>query len=144
MFCLKRRFKGSSLFVEKAPWWDGFYERLLQSVRTPLKKLFAKAMLDAEQLTTVLAEIEAQLNSRPLTYLGADPDDYSVITPAQILIGRNLQACPTKETRFRTDVKSPHQTFSVSSEACEWILEAVACRVYEIPDTSQEMLYDWS
>ena len=55
-------------------------------------------MLDAEQLTTVLAEIEAQLNSHSLTYLGADPDDYSVITPAQILIGRNLQACPTKDT----------------------------------------------
>ena len=67
----------------------GFYERLVKSVKTPLKKLFAKAMLDAEQLTTILAEIEAQLNSRPLTYLGADPDDYSVITPAQILIGRN-------------------------------------------------------
>ena len=85
--------------VERAPWWGGFYERLVKSVKTPLKKLFAKAMLDAEQLTTILAEIEAQLNSRPLTYLGADPDDYSVITPAQILIGRNLQACPTKDTR---------------------------------------------
>ena len=56
-------------------------------------------MLDAEQLTTILAEIEAQLNSRPLTYLGADPGDYSVITPAQILIGRNLQASPAKDTR---------------------------------------------
>ena len=85
--------------VERAPWWGGFYERLVKSVKTPLKKLFAEAMLDAEQLTTILAEIEAQLNSRPLTYLGADPDDYSVITPAQILIGRNLQACPTKDTR---------------------------------------------
>ena len=56
-------------------------------------------MLDAEQLTTILAEIEAQLNSRPLTYLSADPGDYSVITPAQILIGRNLQAFPAKDTR---------------------------------------------
>ena len=56
-------------------------------------------MLDAEQLTTILAEIEAQLNSRPLTYLSADPGDYSVVTPAQILIGRNLQAFPAKDTR---------------------------------------------
>lgn len=84
--------------MEKAPWWGGFYERLIKSVKTPLKKLFAKAMLDAKQLTTILAEIEAQLNSRPLTYLGADPDDYSVISPAHILIGRNLQACLTKDT----------------------------------------------
>ena len=50
-------------------------------------------MLDSHQLTTIL------LNSRLLTYLGADPDDFSVITPSQILIGRNLQACPTKDTR---------------------------------------------
>ena len=85
--------------VERPPWWGGFYERLVKSVKTPLKKIFAKAMLDAEQLTTILAEIEAQLNSRPLTYLSADPGDYSVITPAQILTGRNLQAYPAKDTR---------------------------------------------
>ena len=85
--------------VERSPWWGGFYERLVKSVKTPLKKIFAKAMLDAEQLTTILAEIEAQLNSRPLTYLSADPGDYSVITPAQILTGRNLQAYPAKDTR---------------------------------------------
>ena len=47
----------------------------MKSVKTPLKKIFAIAMLDAEQLTTILAEIEAQLNSRPLTYLSADPGD---------------------------------------------------------------------
>ena len=52
----------------------GFYERLVKSVRTPLKKICARAMLDAEQLTTILAEIEAQLNTRPLTYLSADPN----------------------------------------------------------------------
>ena len=62
----------------------------MKSVKTPLKKIFAIAMLDAEQLTTILAEIEAQLNSGPLTYLSSNPGDYSVITPAQILIGKNL------------------------------------------------------
>ena len=77
--------------MERSPWWGGFYERLVKSVKTPLKKIFPKAMLDAEQLTTILAEIEAQLNSRPLTYLSADPGDYSVITPAQILIFKRLQ-----------------------------------------------------
>ena len=76
----------------------GFYERLVKSVKTPLRKIFAKAMLDAEQLATIFAEIETQLNSRPLTYLSADPEDYSVITPAQILVGRNLQASPAKDT----------------------------------------------
>ena len=84
--------------VERSPWWGGFYERLVESVKTPLRKIFAKAMLDAEQLTTIFAEIKAQLNSRPLTYLSEDPGDYSVITLAHNLIGRNLQASPAKAT----------------------------------------------
>ena len=46
----------------------------MERAKIPLKKIFAKAMLDAGKLTTVLAEIEAQLNSCPLTYLGADPE----------------------------------------------------------------------
>ena len=76
--------------MERSPWWGGFYERLVKSVKTPLKKFFAKAMLHAEQLTTILAEIEAQLNSRPLTYLSADPGDYSVIL---ILVFVNENCC---------------------------------------------------
>ena len=82
--------------VERAPWWGGFYERLVRSLKTPLKKIFGKAMLDAEKLATVFAEVDAQINSRPLTYLSADPDDFQVITPAQILIGRDLQSSPAK------------------------------------------------
>lgn len=54
-------------------------------------------MLDAKQLTTILTEIEAQINSRPLTY--AEPNALGAITPEQILIGRNLQAFPTKDTK---------------------------------------------
>lgn len=86
----------------KAPWWGGFYERLVKSVKTPLKKVFGKAMLDGEQLSTVLTEIEAQINSRPLTHISAEPDDLDVITPSLILIGRNLQPSgPVKATKLR-------------------------------------------
>ena len=41
----------------------------------------------------------ALINSRPLTYIGAEPNDLKVLTPAQILIGRNLQAFPSKDTK---------------------------------------------
>ena len=68
-------------------------------------------------LTTTLSEIEAKLNSRPLTYLSADPGDYSVITPVQILIGRNLQASSAEDTRVSEHIINTFQ----------WILEALAC-----------------
>jgi hypothetical protein len=71
----------------------------VKSVKLPLKKIFGNAMLDAEQMTTILTEIEAQINSRPLTYIGAEPNDLKALTPAQILIGRNLQAFPSKDTK---------------------------------------------
>lgn len=93
--------------VEKAPWWGGFYEWLVKSVKTPLRKLFAKAMLDSEQLTTILAETEAQLNSRPLTYLGADPDNYSVITPSQIWLAEIFKRVWVKTLVFQNRQQEP-------------------------------------
>ena len=85
--------------VPRAPWWGGFYERLVKSVKLPLKKIFGNVMLDAEQMATVLTEIEAQINSRPLTYVGAEPSDLNALTPPKILIGRKLQAFPGKDTK---------------------------------------------
>ena len=70
--------------VPRAPWRGRFYERLVKSIKLPLKKIFGNAMLDAEQMATVLTEIEAQINSRPLTYVGAEPNDLNVLKYAQI------------------------------------------------------------
>ena len=54
----------------------GFYERIVQSVKVPLKKIHGKALLDADDLTTVLTDIEAQVNFRPMGYVSDDPNDY--------------------------------------------------------------------
>lgn len=53
-------------------------------------------MLDAEQPTTILTEIEAQLNSRPLTCLSADSSNFSIITPAKILIWKIFKGLKQK------------------------------------------------
>lgn len=44
--------------------------------------------------TTMLAEIEACLNSRPLCPVSNDPDVLSILTPAHFLIGDNLLVPP--------------------------------------------------
>jgi hypothetical protein len=95
----EKNIQWKSFIVSRAPWWGGFYERLVKSVKLPLKKIFGNAMLDAEQMTTILKEIEAQINSRLLTYIGAEPNDVKALTPAQILIGKNLQTFPSKDTK---------------------------------------------
>ena len=55
--------------MEKAPWWGGFFERLIRSVKNCLKKVVGNARLTMDELSMVIVEVEAVLNSRPLTYI---------------------------------------------------------------------------
>ena len=58
--------------VEKAPWWGGFWERLVRSVKNCIRKMVGRSTLNFEELRTLLIEVEATLNNRPLTYLYDD------------------------------------------------------------------------
>jgi len=55
-----------------APWWGGFWERLIREVKKLLKRTLGNRKLTLTQIENLLFEIEAVLNSRPLTYIGAD------------------------------------------------------------------------
>uniref|UniRef100_A0A1X7VUU0 DUF5641 domain-containing protein n=1 Tax=Amphimedon queenslandica TaxID=400682 RepID=A0A1X7VUU0_AMPQE len=59
-----------------------------------LKKVIGNVILTFEEFCTVLAEIEACLNSRPLTPLMSNDDGIEVLTPEQFLIGRPLMTLP--------------------------------------------------
>ncbi|XP_054717257.1 uncharacterized protein LOC129226651 [Uloborus diversus] len=71
--------------VERAPWWGGFYERLVKSVKDPLRKVLGKALLTFEELSTVLTEIEYVVNSRPLTYVTDNFSEPKPLTPLDFL-----------------------------------------------------------
>ena len=88
----------------QAPHWGGFYERLVRSVKTPLKKILGKALINEEEMRTMLTEVEAQINSRPLTHVSDDMDDPLPITPAEIIIGRPLQTIQILEINDQDQV----------------------------------------
>ena len=64
--------------IEKAPWQGGFWERLVQSIKRCLKKNLGRTSLTFEELITILVEIEATLNNRPLSYLYDDEEGISM------------------------------------------------------------------
>ena len=77
--------------LDRSPWWGGFYERLVKVVKDSLHKVVKNARLNYDELITVLIEIEAMINSRPLTYL-SEEDNTEAITPFHLLHGRNTVA----------------------------------------------------
>ncbi|XP_066028224.1 uncharacterized protein [Pocillopora verrucosa] len=79
--------------TERAPWWGGFYERLIGLMKRCLKKTLGKACLNMIELNTILTEVEAVLNSRPLTYPYTDINDAS-LTPSHFLCGYRLLTLP--------------------------------------------------
>ena len=84
-----------------SPWWGGWWERLVRSVKTALRKTLGSRCLTRIELETVLCEVEACVNSRPLTFQGDTIDCPGPLTPNHFLTGRSVgfQAkvaeCPT-------------------------------------------------
>lgn len=66
--------------------YGGIWERLIRSIRQVLYSVLKLQTLDDEGLHTVLCEVEAILNSRPLTTATNDPQDLQPLTPNDLLL----------------------------------------------------------
>ncbi|XP_060861803.1 uncharacterized protein LOC132938811 [Metopolophium dirhodum] len=53
--------------------------------------------LTFEEMVTLTSRIEALLNSRPITPLSADPNDYRALTSGHFLIGHPMVEIPEKD-----------------------------------------------
>ncbi|KRZ51812.1 hypothetical protein T02_2473 [Trichinella nativa] len=77
--------------TERTPWNGGYWERIVQTVKELLKKVLGNTRLEEDELRTVLCEIEARINSKPLNFVGDDPNDPNPLTPFHFLIGREYR-----------------------------------------------------
>ncbi|GBM79729.1 hypothetical protein AVEN_27373-1 [Araneus ventricosus] len=68
-----------------APWWGGFWERLIGMVKRIIRKVLGQTSLNFEELNTVLCDCESVINGRPLTYVSDDTSDLEPLTPSMFL-----------------------------------------------------------
>ncbi|XP_044010171.1 uncharacterized protein LOC122853816 [Aphidius gifuensis] len=77
-----------------APHMGGKWEALIKSTKYHLKRTIGESKMTYEEASTLLTQIEAILNSRPLEPLSDDPDDLQTLTPGHFLTGTSLMAVP--------------------------------------------------
>lgn len=87
----------------QSPHWGGIWEAAIKSTKYHIMRTIGETLLNFEEFTTVLATIESILNSRPLTVLSNDPNDFNPLTPAHFLIGDILTAYPDKDIQDISD-----------------------------------------
>lgn len=80
-----------------SPHFGGLWEAGVKSTKFHLNRVLGNCHLTFEQLYTTLTQIEAILNSRPLTPLSSDPADCTPLTPGHFIIGRSLTSLPQKD-----------------------------------------------
>ena len=77
-----------------APHHGGLWEAGVKSVKYHLRRIIGKDTVTLEEFRTILSQVEAALNSRPLCALSTDREDLECLTPGHFLIGGPLVAVP--------------------------------------------------
>ncbi|UYV84331.1 hypothetical protein LAZ67_X001873 [Cordylochernes scorpioides] len=68
-----------------APWWGGWWERLIGMMKQLLFRILGQTSLGYEELSTVMCDVESLMNTRPLTYLTEESEDLAPLTPSLFL-----------------------------------------------------------
>ena len=72
-----------------APWWGGFFERLIGIMKRSLSKVIGQSLLTFQELEEVLLDVETTMNNRPLMYQGKEFKK-PVHTPNTLLRGEAI------------------------------------------------------
>ena len=86
---------------ERAPHFGGLWKAAVKSMKLHLRKVIGDTKLSFEELYTLLTQVEACLNSRPLAP-SPDPNEcMEVLTPGHFLIGKPLQSLPDPSASYQ-------------------------------------------
>lgn len=97
---------------KRAPWWGGWWERLIGLTKTAIKKVLGRAQVTYQILLTVVTEVEAILNDRPITYVASGLDDPEPLTPSHLLCGRRLTSLPYQDVSSEDTISPGTSSYS--------------------------------
>ena len=70
---------------ERSPWWGGWWERLVGTMKRALRKTLHRTSFHREELSTIIVEVEQAINLRPITYVSDQVDSLSALRPFDFL-----------------------------------------------------------
>ena len=84
--------------TERSPQHNGVIERIVQTVKRPLYKVLNGKLFTENELYTILTDVEAASNMRPLTATSENPEDNNIIpiTPCHLTIGDAIKPLPNE------------------------------------------------
>jgi len=83
-----------SMVPPYTPHFNGLCEAAVKSAKFHLHRILSSTPFTFKEMSTILCQIEAILNSRPLIPQSDDVNDLNVLTPGHFLIGDQLTAVP--------------------------------------------------
>ena len=92
---------------KRAPWYGGFWERLIGLTKKAVRKTLGRASVMLMELQKLVVEIEATLNNRPITYVSSDIGDKEPLTPSHLLYGRSITSLPFDHGITSEDLTDP-------------------------------------
>jgi len=94
----------------------GLWEAGVKSMKYHFRRVIGKTALTFVEFSTLLCQVEAILNSRPICSLSTNLENLQVLIPGHFLIGTSLLALPdhnllsVSSNRLSTDDAKPVKT----------------------------------